>query len=584
MANDVSTQFFDKDTKRPPRSWFNWSYKNRFSADFGYLIPAGIWDVPADTHFELDFNAVLSSNPTLGPVLGTIRFRAEAFWVEKAAYSDVLRNNSQVPLDRNVSFPVTATSSGYVFSPPSSLVEFLQMYPSGWYSGFFNSSDPNTGTPGLNAIPLVMYYDIFRNYYYNPQDDAIPLRVASFIPDRIVVDDDGTEVTIEGSPAADNYISKKDLDDFVQGSRNSLTHVVGINTNYQNHFNTSLLPPYPNTSLNNGPDDLAKRRFTHYGLLRRTYHNDFFNSFITNENVDLMRNHSRVQVSANGNSYEFNMEQVSLANRNWRFATRSLLWGNSWSEYNKAHYGTNVLIPYGKPQFLGAVSSEVVFQDVQNLTQVGDNQTNTIQSNNNLGARAGIAFGRLTKGGKGNFVEFNSKEEGYVMVLLSIIPDVDYFQGIDPMYFKTNLRHSWSPEYNSVGMQDFMSSWMTAVPPKNMSDGNTESWQEFNVGVRKVPIWYEYMAKYNQLHGDFTELNYLRSWTFSRPFNNLSTLFAGNAEATESDFDLYDTTYVLPELHNFIFANNLGVDNFQIQVAWDCKASMMLDKQVIAYL
>lgn len=581
MANDVSTQFFDKDTKRPPRSWFNWSYKNRFSADFGYLIPAGLWDVPADTHFELDFNAVLSSNPTLGPVLGTIRFRAEAYWIEKAAYSETLRNNAQVPLDRNVSFPRTAPSNELdtlSFSPASSLVEFLQMYPAGWYSDAFNDDD---AAPGLGAIPFVMYYDIFRNYYYNPQDDAIPLRTRSFVPEQRSFDAGGQEVVVDAVAAEDRYISKQRLDNFVSLCRLSSSHLVGINNVYRANFGVPLLPPYVRDNFASQPDERTRRSFTHYGLLRRTYHNDFFNSFITNENVDLMRNHSRVQVAANGNNYEFNMEQVSLANRNWRFATRSLLWGNSWSEYNKAHYGTNVLIPYGKPQFLGAVSSEVVFQDVQNLTQVGDNQTNSIQSNNNLGARAGIAFGRLTKG-KGKFVEFNSKEEGCVMVLISIVPDVDYWQGIDPMYFKTNLKHSWSPEYNSVGMQDFMSAWMSAVPRK--SSQTQIAWSSFNVGIRKVPIWYEYMAKYNQLHGDFTDLGYLRSWTFSRPWNNLASLFAGNNTVTDDDAEIYDSTYVLPELHNYIFSNNVGVDNFQIQVAWDCKASMMLDKQVIAYL
>ena len=152
------------------------------------------------------------------------------------------------------------------------------------------------------------------------------------------------------------------------------------------------------------------------------------------------------------------------------------------------------------------------------------------------------------------------------------------------MYFKTNLQHSWLVEYNSVGMQDFHKSWATAIV--ETAAVQSIGWESWNESLWKVPIWFEYMAKYNQLHGDFTAENLLRYWVFARPFTDLSVLFPGVISSVDEQpsIDGFFSTYGLPEMFNYVFANNLGSDNFQIQFRFDCKVSSMLDKQVIAYL
>lgn len=331
------------------------------------------------------------------------------------------------------------------------------------------------------------------------------------------------------------------------------------------------------------PNEIDHQRFIHHGLLRRTLGNDFFTSFVSNDNVELMKSRANVQINNN----LLNVEQISLANRNWRIATRSLLWGTDWKDYNKVHYGVNLMIPYGKPQFLGALSTDITFNDVISQAQTSADQNNPISSNQNLGSRAGIAYGGL-KNHKGHFVEFNTKDEGYVMILASLVPEVDYYQGIDPMYFKTNLQHSWMVELNSVGMQDFHRAWMSVLPFDGVNrSGMTQiPFETWNVAEHKVPIWFEYMAKYNQLHGLFTGANQLRYWVFARPFTTLDNLFPHVFNEPDQQIDVtpYTSTYGLPEMYNYIFANNIGTDNFQIQFNFDCKVSSMLDKQVIAYL
>lgn len=561
-------KYFLTDQARNNRSNFNAGYKNRFTMDFGYLIPAGLWDIPSNSHFELDMQAVLSSNPTLAPVLGTMKFRAEAYYIEKAAYVDLLRNNDKVPLDRNVPWPTfdgnsPRSHSGTFFSPQSGIFEFLQMYPAGWCNTMFQGDAQTDAIPPLNAIPLIMYYDIYRNYYCNPQDDNIPIRTRSFVPTN--------DITIQ-----DTFVTRENLDTFVRLCRISPTLVV-------QHYRSLLGGNFPFTNNSTGivrwPNELDHETYRHFGLMRRTLNNDFFTSFMSNENVELMSTYSS-NIFVDGG--QFNIMQIVQANRDWRFATRSLLWGTDWKDYNKIHYGVDLKIPYGKPQFLGALVNNVTFQDVISQTQTGA-QDAPATNNTNLGSRAGLAYGAL-KNHKGKFVEFNSRDECYVMVLISIVPDVDYYQGIDPMYFKTNLAHSWAVEYNSLGMQDFHRGWASVILSRQ-NESSSQSWASYNTSLWKVPIWFEYMAKYNQLHGQFTQDFQNRFWTFSRPFTALEDLFNEAFVEPESD-DIYNnlSTYVLPEMYNYIFANTLGEDNFQVQVRFDARLNNMLDKNVIAYL
>lgn len=559
-------KYFLTDQARNNRSNFNAGYKNRFSLDFGYLVPAGIWDIPSNSHFELDMKAVLSSNPTLAPVLGTMKFRAEAYYIEKAAYVDLLRNNEQVPLDRNVPFPTFDVNqlrsfSTPFFSPQSGIFEFLQMLPAGWSNNMFGGEDQNDSVPCLNAIPLIMYYDIYRNYYCNPQDDNIPIRVKSYSQD---------------SNITDHFVNRADIADFV---RNSRLNPSLIARNFARFMGQNIPVTVSPTMPNQWPKAIDHEIYRHYGLMRRTLNNDFFTSFMSNENVELMSTYSS-NISVDGG--QFNIMQIVQANRDWRFATRSLLWGTDWKDYNKIHYGVDLRIPYGKPQFLGALVNNVTFQDVISQSQIGA-QDVPATNNTNLGSRAGLAYGAL-KNHRGKFVEFNSRDECYVMVLISIVPDVDYYQGIDPMYFKTNLAHSWAVEYNSLGMQDFHRGWASAVLSRQ-NEGAPQPWVSYNDSLWKVPIWFEYMAKYNQLHGQFTQDFQNRYWTFARPFTALVDLFGEQFENTVSG-DYYNnlSTYVLPEMYNYIFANTLGEDNFQVQVRFDARLNNMLDKNVIAYL
>ncbi len=585
MSYDPILKVFKKDYEKVDRSNWQLNNKNRLSMDFGYLYPVAIYDVLPNTYFKLDMNAVLSSNPTIAPMLGSAKLRAEAYFIEKAAYAPKLRQNQRLPVERNVPWPVTnsyrspqyglTSNQPIYFSPATGLLEHLNMYPADWRSSDWNTITSGATTsslddfPSLNGIPLLMYYDIFRNYYLNVQDDNVPLRTYGFDPSS------STLGQIE-----DTYITRENLDSFIEDSISGGK----VDEAYYDSFGVSMLPSVyrPTNTTSWQSDPINHFAFSHYGLLRRTYNNDFFTSYISNENVTLMKSGTSIDTR----SGSITVEQISVANRNWRFRMRSLLWGTDWSDYNRVHFGTRVITRYGKPQFLGSLSSDIIFNDIISQSQSGSNLTNTLDSNTNLGSRAGLAFGNVTNKTRDPkdykpFVEFTTEEEGFVMVLLSLVPEVNYFQGVDPMYFKTNLNQSYSPEYNAIGMQDFFKAWCSVILNRDFAGMTYTRWREWNTAIHKVPMWFEYMARYNQLHGYFTLDNVYKYWTFTRPFTNLGEYFKS---LSSDSYGFYDSTYVLPELHNYMFANPIGYDNFQCSIKFDCFQKQLLDKQIIAYL
>lgn len=578
MAYDPLKSVFRRDYPDVKRTNFSRSHKVRFSADLGYLIPTLVQEVGANNYFKADASVVVSTNPMLTPLLGSLRVRMSIYYCEKAMYSNPLRSNNKLGVDRNIEFPsfppIKAGMDLYVH--PGSLLDYLNMYPPHFTSEAWVATDP---FPAMNAIPFIMYHDIFRNYYLNPQESRFPIRLGFYEPAS------GANVS-----ARDRYVARASLDTFIDNVRN-----IGSNalTAYRSYLMASSNTKYPFSDYNTSPlVSLPEGNYTmsglHCGLLRRTYLNDWFNAHISNENSDLITQNSQINASVAGSSVEnlsvtFDVQQILVGNRNRRFAVRSTLWGTDWVDYNRIHYATKVKSQYGKPQFLGSMSTTLAFRDVINQSQTGTPTDNSVGSNANLGSRASLGFASMTNQTKDRkryrpFCEFRTDEEGYVMALLSIVPEVDYYQGIDPLYRKTNLRHSYSPEFDALGLQDFEKIWADALGYDvervlaSASSGSTLSvpanaFSTYNESLWKTPAWSELMSSYNRLHGEMVNGNSYRTWVLARDWQQTGY-----------------STYVLPEAFQYMFANTIGADNFQVQVAWDILVKQMMSKQVLAYL
>lgn len=154
------------------RSTHNLSYIWRNTQAPGTLVPCMKILATPGTTYKIKANSHILTHPTVGPLFGSYKFQMDIFTVPIRLYNALLHNNAlNVGLDiAKVKFPKFAITLGKDSSKTpwssSSLLAYL---------GFRNKgrelSDSLDFTHKFNAIPVIAYYDIFKNYYANKQEE-----------------------------------------------------------------------------------------------------------------------------------------------------------------------------------------------------------------------------------------------------------------------------------------------------------------------------------------------------------------------------------------------------------------------------
>lgn len=152
------------------------SYAWRSPMGVGTLVPfMKLLALPGDT-FEIDLDSKVLTHPTVGPLFGQFKMQADVFTCPLRLYQAQLHNNAlNIGLDmKKVKLPKFAHSYKSLEgetrektrkSGTGSLAEYLGLR----YEPFRNE------VTNVNAIPYFAYYDIFKNYYANKQEDYFML-------------------------------------------------------------------------------------------------------------------------------------------------------------------------------------------------------------------------------------------------------------------------------------------------------------------------------------------------------------------------------------------------------------------------
>ena len=153
------------------RSTHNLSYVWRNTQAPGTLVPfMKILATPGDT-FDIDIESHILTHPTVGPLFGSYKFQADVFVCPIRLYNALLHNNAlNVGLKMNkVKFPKfnlkLNNQNGIKPWSSSSLFSYLGFKSKGRE---LNAAESNHK---FNAIPVIAYYDIFKNYYANKQEE-----------------------------------------------------------------------------------------------------------------------------------------------------------------------------------------------------------------------------------------------------------------------------------------------------------------------------------------------------------------------------------------------------------------------------
>lgn len=169
------------------RSTHDLSYAWRSPMGVGTLVPfMKILALPGDT-FDIDLDTKVLTHPTVGPLFGQFKMQLDVFTCPLRLYQAQLHNNAlNIGLDmKKVKLPKFLTNvqidnsesvpyrNGKKYGK-GSLAEYLGLK--------YEPYDPTIKTGAqVNAIPYFAYYDIFKNYYANKQEDYFMLMGGSRI-------------------------------------------------------------------------------------------------------------------------------------------------------------------------------------------------------------------------------------------------------------------------------------------------------------------------------------------------------------------------------------------------------------------
>lgn len=173
------------------------------SMGVGMLIPFMCVYATRDDKFEIDLSAGLRTIPSKAPLFGSFKLQLDVFECDARLYQALLHNNPlAIGLNANqVKFPkirltkeIAANTTEEVKTANNSLLKYLGL------SGIGTCKNDTEYDQDIyrdfDATPFLAYYDIFKNYYANKQEEN-----AYQIGHQQILDDEGG-TSIEGAAIA----------------------------------------------------------------------------------------------------------------------------------------------------------------------------------------------------------------------------------------------------------------------------------------------------------------------------------------------------------------------------------------------
>lgn len=165
------------------RSTHNLSSAWRSPMGVGTLVPfMKLIGLPGDT-FEIDLDTQIMTHPTIGPLFGSFKFQADVFTCPIRLYNAMLHNNTlNIGLDMSkVKLPKARMWMPNNRSGKASIMEYMgiRKVPK-------NTPIATSGHP-YNIVPFLAYYDIFKNYYANKQEERFYVMGGSIIQNATTI-------------------------------------------------------------------------------------------------------------------------------------------------------------------------------------------------------------------------------------------------------------------------------------------------------------------------------------------------------------------------------------------------------------
>lgn len=443
---------------------------------------------------------------------------------------------------------------------PGSLADFMN-FPVGLFPTYLNEEDKK-----FNMLKMLGYLDIYYSYYVNAQIDTFPSALYGPARDEVHGDD----------PVSFKVEQLRDLLKFVKTSSPG----------------TAPLSEWQALQPNAGTDRYLLTTWSwlcsRASIFQRCLPPYYLEAWLkTSGYVDT---EIKVDLDEDGRSISFrNISQTSHVQRWMDLA----MGGNGrYSDYLNNQFDVSRVRNSTSPIFLGSdrqyLGSKVIYQT-----------TGFADSASPLGSFAGQASG----GDVFKERTFKFGENGYFVVMASLVPDTIYYRGLDPMLRDHSLADLYVPALDNIAMQPLMVEELDAAPRYYGISKDTDNLfkarirQDYNQirnsAVGYVPAWSQYMQVVSRAHGRLTtELGY---WLLRREYgdhipetDDLKDFLARVAELgssgklSEADVETVsafvenmrvgfdDSPYIRPDAYNDVFADvSRTARNFVLTFAAD---------------
>ena len=586
--------------------------------------------------FDIDVDANVLTHPTTGPLFGSFKLEHHIYAAPVRLYNSWLHNNrtkiglnmSQVKLPQiSVTLKseydtVTKEETQWNQVNPSCLLAYLGI------RGFANMTDVTTKNVSKNALPILAYYDIFKNYYANTQEENF----------YVIGNSESVNIAINGTEVNPNIIPSN------KGRINNKGVIaISPNTIKQNELQIKVSKNSPTgQSVTLTPEDIGVWNITGELILITTnkipegeiwYIRSIqtINRIVLEnyplENLDTIRD--KILLTAGDTVFDISNETTSVkpfTNFTKRKAANNKLnatdpqYGLCLKTYNSDLYqnwintewiegangineasavdvsdGTLSMDALNLSQkvynFLNRIAvSGGTYRDWLETVYTGGNYmercetptfeggvsqeivfqevvSNSASGDEPLGTLAGrgVTTGRQ----KGGHIRIKVTEPCYIMCICSITPRIDYGQGNTWDTYLETMDDWHKPALDGIGYQDSLNgerAWWT--------DYVTADPDLKRTSAGKTVAWINYMTNVNRTFGNFAP-------GMSESFMVLNRNYSIDTNKQIEDL----TTYIDPVKFNYIFADtNLDAMNFWVQTKFDIKVRRLISAKQIPNL
>lgn len=599
----------------------------------GTLVPNLCLVAQKGDTFDIDIDSNVLTHPTTGPLFGSFKLEHHIYTGPVRLYNSWLHNNrTKIGLNmEQVKLPQIKVNIKTLSDTPSNEEkQWIQVNPSCLLAylgirGYANTPKSEGATVNKNALPILTYFDIFKNYYANTQEEFFYI--------------------IGGSPILNIQINKKNIpnNDDIPSALGEITSSSEIQLNPKTltkeeirfRVKTSVQAREQILTVDNlGEWDEIPNgiRIETTKVISTWYITAIYSTKRTSlekyplENLDTIRD--KILLTPGDTVFDISNESISVApftnfakrTAQGNLNTINTQYGLCLKTYNSDLYqnwintewiedvtGINeasaVDVADGKLSmdalnlaqkvynFLNRIAvSGGTYRDWLETVYTGGNYmercetpmfeggvsqeivfqeviSNSASQDEPLGTLAGrgVTTGRQ----KGGHIRIKVTEPCYIMCICSITPRVDYGQGNTWDTYLETMNDWHKPALDGIGYQDSLNgerAWWTDYIADNKKLTKT--------AAGKTVAWINYMTNVNRAFGNFAP-------EMPESFMILNRNYSMDNKGQIEDL----TTYIDPVKFNYIFADtNLDAMNFWVQTKFDIKVRRLISAKQIPNL